>query len=398
MAILFKEFKATRPVVCLIDADKSIYEVFFIVYDHAGKRYRKRFKQGINSLPINEREIQAKATADVLWEALQRGWNPLIEKYPNFNKTAEVLKLNFGDALDYALKLKIPHLSKYSVPDYRGTVRFMKKAAQRDGLLTKNIDQFERRDIRMIIATAKEQNSWSNNARNKYLTLFKSLLSVLDDQEMIKFNPAYKIKNEPTNEGLGYKRLVDDQKEQIATQLIRSVPCYFEYLMFIYQAGIRRTELLQVRISDINLRDRCITIRGGVAKANRARRIPITDDMMDILMRREVNLLPHHWYLFSNKDFAPGEMPYHPNTPTSWWRKLVIDGMGIDCKMYSLKHKGADDKIIAGLDIDVLRTLYGHRSRQMTEIYAKEVKNKYAQQIIEHAPAFAKVIKLKKAK
>lgn len=399
MAFQFNSFRATKPVVRLIDINKNIYEVFFIVYDHAGRKKYKRFKNGINTLPKNEREKQAKAMADVLWEELNRGWNPLLSKYPEKKKEQEpVCNLSFDAALDYAFKGKTPHLSKYSIPDYRGTVRFMQAAARSCDLLYKEVRFIERKDIRLLIATAKEQNDWSANARNKYLSLLQALLSMLVDDELIKFNPAHKIKNEPQGHGMGYKRLTDQQKEDIAKKIAAAVPDYFDYLMFIYQDGIRRTELLQLRISDINLPERFIMIRPEVAKTNRGRRVPITNDILEIILKRKIHKLSSDWFLFSSDKFAPGPNPYHPNTPTTWWRELVIDGMGIDCKMYSLKHKGADDKIMAGLDVDVLRTLYGHRSTQMTEIYAKEVKNKYAQQIIEHAPAFAKVIRLKKAK
>lgn len=399
MAFQFNGFKATRPVACLIDEHSVTYQVFFYVYDNTGKKIQKRFKRGINDLPESERKIRSEAVAEMLWEELKKGWNPLTSKYPERREEEQpVRKLTFDQALDYAIKAKLPHLSKYSAYDYNGTVRFMKKAARACDLSYREIGSIERKDIRMLIATAKEQNSWSANARNKYLSILQSLLSVLVDEELIKFNPAHKIKNEPKPQGVGYKRVTDEQKISIAEKLATTVPDYFDYLMFIYQDGIRRTELLQVRVSDINLRERYILIRPEVAKTNRGRRVPITNDIREILIKRNIQKLNLSWYLFSSNKFAPGPEPYHPNTPTKWWREIVIDGMGIDCKMYSLKHKGADDKILAGLDIDVLRTLYGHKSSLMTEIYAREVKNKYAQQIIEHAPAFARVIKLKKAK
>lgn len=56
--------------------------------------------------------------------------------------------------------------------------------------------------------------------------------------------------------------------------------------------------------------------------------------------------------------------------------------------MYSLKHKGADDKILAGIDLDALRELYGHRSKYMTEKYARAVKDLYRKQIIDNSPDF----------
>jgi hypothetical protein len=64
--------------------------------------------------------------------------------------------------------------------------------------------------------------------------------------------------------------------------------------------------------------------------------------------------------------------------------------------MYSLKHKGADDKIKAGIPLDALRRLCGHGSKQMTEIYAAGIINEYNREIIEKSPQFAKVIEMKR--
>lgn len=395
MATQFNGFRATKPVVRLIDTINSNYEVFFIVYVGDTRRFM-RYKKDINTLPTKERKAQAQATANALWEALYSGWNPLQNKYPRFDAPATKEVIRFSQALDFAYKRKAEHLSRYSAYDYAGNVRFMKKAAAEIGLNQTDITKLERKDMRLLMATAKEQNDWSNKSRNKHLTILKALLSVLVDEDLLPYNPAHKIKNEPEEEGAGYTRLTDEEKERVATEVLDKAPAFFEYLMFMYQDGIRRSELLQVKIGDIHLQRREIRIRAEVAKTNVERSVPIPDDLMQILMVREVFSLNKAWYLFSSNKFNPGEVPYHPNTPTNWWRNIVINGLGINCKMYSLKHKGADDKIEAGLDLDVLRTLYGHRSKQMTEIYAKAVKNKYKEQLIEHSPAFAKVVKMQR--
>lgn len=398
MAFQFQGFKATKPVISLIDADKMQYEVIFFVYDPDGIKHPKRFKKGINCLKQSERKAQAESTADVLWEALNyHNWNPLHQKYPSFKKEEEdLVQHDFNSALDHALKVKKKELSPFSYYDYVGCARFMKAAAKECGLLHSLLKDIKRKHIRMIVATAKEQRNWSNKARNKYLSLLRSLLTIFVDEDRLEYNPAYRIKDEKTEETEGFKRLTDEEKEKIAAHLYDSSIDYFEYLMFIYQDGIRRKELLLIQIKDINLERREITIRPEVAKTNNTRKVPITDDLMEILLRREVWNHPKEWYLFSSDKFRPGEDHYHPNTPTGWWCRLVQEDLGIDCKMYSLKHKGADDKIEAGIDLDILRTLYGHRSKQMTEIYARAVKEKYKQQLINKSPVFAKVIPLRK--
>lgn len=63
-------------------------------------------------------------------------------------------------------------------------------------------------------------------------------------------------------------------------------------------------------------------------------------------------------------------------------------GLGINKHLYALKHTGADDKILAGIELDALRELYGHTSKLMTERYARKVKDIYRAQIVQKSPSF----------
>src|SRR5690606_36594191 len=124
-----------------------------------------------------------------------------------------VSRLTFTQALEHGLDVKRPFISKATTYEYAGTVRFMTAAAKEAGLHDMDIAQVQRRDIRLIVATAKEMRNWSNKARNKYLEHLKSILSALVDQEVIPFNPAHGIKAEPEESTIGYKRLTDDEQQ-----------------------------------------------------------------------------------------------------------------------------------------------------------------------------------------
>lgn len=174
---------------------------------------------------------------------------------------------------------------------------------------------------------------WTANARNKYLTILKSLLSVMRDElEVIKFNPAAGLKNEPTGKTMGFKRISPEQKQRIALHLQSADLPFFEYLMAIYDDGIRRKEALLIQVKDLDRARREIHIRTDVSKTNKARIVPITATLMAILDRRAVWSLPQDWFVFSSNKFMPGPQSYHPNTPTGRWRKLVQEDLGIDCK------------------------------------------------------------------
>lgn len=56
--------------------------------------------------------------------------------------------------------------------------------------------------------------------------------------------------------------------------------------------------------------------------------------------------------------------------------------------LYAMKHYGADKKILAGMNMDSLRELYGHSSKLMTEKYAKIIKEVYRKDILDNSPDF----------
>lgn len=68
--------------------------------------------------------------------------------------------------------------------------------------------------------------------------------------------------------------------------------------------------------------------------------------------------------------------------------KLVETELNISVDMYSLKHLGANKKILAGIELDALRELYGHTFKMMTLRYAKVVKEVNRQPFLEKSPDF----------
>lgn len=397
MAFQFKGFKATRPVVRLTDPGRQEYEVFFTYYGPDKKKQVYRYKKGINSLKPRERKAQADAHADVLWEALHKGWNPLTDANSPFKEDYKRKQMNFTQALDYCLSVKKKDLSIASAYGYSSCCTLIKKAAIKSGYTDTNINLVERRDIRLILAMAKEMNNWTPGTRNHFMGVLKALMGVLIDEEIIKHNPVKEIKKEPAPKGRGYVRLTDDEQDRIYVHLLNEAPFYLEFLTFIYTAGIRPKEILLIKISDIDLKKRKIAIRPEVAKTNAFRLIPVTDDMLEILNSREVAKLPPDWYLFSKKKFAPGPKTYNRQTATNWWAYYIIKGLGINCKMYGLKHKGGDDKYRAGVSVKAIQGLFGHTSEKMTIKYLDAPTDILNAEVIAKSPSFSsKIVKMKR--
>lgn len=72
--------------------------------------------------------------------------------------------------------------------------------------------------------------------------------------------------------------------------------------------------------------------------------------------------------------FKPNRYHIKADTPNKQWKKLIKDGLGIDKSLYSAKHKGADDKLEAGMDLKTICDVFGHSDTKMTERYARKAK------------------------
>jgi integrase len=399
MQYTFKGFKATKPVARIANPKKQLYEVYFIVYVGKDKRVF-RYKKGINEFKgkVKRREM-AEAYAREFWDSLTSGWNPLQERYPAIESELRLQRtMQFNEAVDYCYAEKEKILAIGSLYNYKHTVKVIKSAAINCGYSTNKINEVQRRDIRTIIDQARDEQGWTPKSRNQNLGILKALLSILVDKDIIGINPAHKIKLEKQPDRVAYKRIDEDQREAIVSHLSNVAPDYLDFIYFIYDTGIRPKELHLIQISDINLLKREIRVRDVVAKNNKERVIPITDDMLEILIRRNITSLGKTWYLFSNNKFAPGPEPFWPTAGARYWRKYVQKDLGIDAKLYGLKHTGADAKLLAGIDTRTLKSLYGHSSEQMTEKYLEQLQEIHKQKIIANAPSFtAKVIKMKKA-
>lgn len=399
MQFQFKGFKATRPVARIANPKNNLYEVYFIVYV-AKEKKAFRYKKGINdSKARGQRKAHAQACADVLWEALTTGWNPLQARYPAFEEEIRRQRImNFNEALDFCFAEKQKALATGSVYNYRHTLKVIKRAAINAGYSEKKVTDIGRPDIRVIIDQAKGEQDWTPKSRNQNLCVLKSLLSVLLDRDIITNNPAYKIKSEKQPERVRYKRIIESERESIVKHLSEKAPDYLDFIYFIYDTGIRPKELHLIQIFDISMMKREIVVREDVAKTNKERIIPITDDMLSILLKREIHTLNKNWFLFSKNKFAPGPKAFWPTAGARYWRKYVQGDLGIDAKLYGLKHSGADAKLLAGIDTRTLKSLYGHSSEQMTEKYLEQLQEIHKQKIIANAPSFsAKVVKMRKA-
>jgi integrase len=353
-------------------------------------------------------EIKAGKAELAIWQtALKRGWSPFESTLVN-----KLANMSFTEALDFALSKC--SVAKKTKSCYSTAVKFAKAAAEKLDIELEPIRQITRQHIKLILERAHKSNKWTNLSYNKYLGYLKAVLNQLIEWEVIEHNPAGKIKTLPVAETQKYIPYTDDEKKRIQEYIFLYHYRYWVVLMVTFHTGIRPKEVLALRIKDVDLNRALITIIPDLeeenSKTKKIRKVPVNNHLLSFLRELQLQNYPSDYYIFGspypagqgNRGSAKGQLTgaMHPDyfkpsttrikrdTITKLWKKIVIDHLGIEKYQYAMKHTGANDKIMAGMDLSVLQELYGHSSKLMTMKYASAVKDVYRSEIIEKSPEF----------
>ena len=383
---------------------KSIYTIPKVVkYDDLTKswfvyfRYDKklfRYKFGINYIQnYKKRLIEAEALRAALHHKLKDGWNPNVPDAVNINYT-------FLESLDFAIEKKTANIGVKTLSGYNGTIKFIKQAVNLLKMEHLLISETKRAHIKLIMEKAKETRKLTNNGHNKHLNHLKAILSELIQWDIIETNPAHNIKNMTVCESEANIPASPEDIEKIKKELEGKYPEFYNFILTIFHTGIRPEEITKIKTGMINLKNNEIILPAEITKTNKKRIVPINQHLMSYYKNMNFESLPKDYYLFGShrepgkgnigkfKDFIPGPTKINRDTATKRWEKIVKKDLNIQMNMYAMKHLGANRKILAGLELDSLRELYGHTSKLMTEKYATVVKEIHRKNILENSPEF----------
>jgi site-specific recombinase XerD len=135
-------------------------------------------------------------------------------------------------------------------------------------------------------------------------------------------------------------------------------------LMVAYDSGLRLSELLNLRVEDIDSDRMAIRVRLGKGQKDRYARL--TPQLLKVLREYWTAYRPKTW-LF------PGEKPdqrYNIATPGHILKKLCIKaGITKRVTMHTLRHSFATHLLEAGTNLRVIQTFLGHGSLRTTALY-----------------------------
>lgn len=134
-------------------------------------------------------------------------------------------------------------------------------------------------------------------------------------------------------------------------------------IMTIYSAGLRRSELINLRIQDIKTDEGYIFIKGG--KGQKDRKTILSTKLLTVLRKYYLKYKPSYW-LFEGADGGQ----YSVSSLRSIFRKAVkISNINAWATLHTLRHSCATHLLQKGVNLRLIQTMLGHSSAKTTQIY-----------------------------
>ncbi len=208
------------------------------------------------------------------------------------------------------------------------------------------------------------------NSISRKLSSIRSFYQYLQKENLVKENYFREIANPKKNSVLP-KYAKDNDLEKLFASFDRGKPLGQRnalILEMLYATGIRVSELVNIRLSDINYYDRTIKILGKGRKERVVFYGSCCEDALNLYLKigREQLRKQATDYLFLNKNGT--------RLSTRSIRN-IIDNAVRECEInyhispHTLRHTFATDMLNAGADLITVKELLGHSSINTTGIY-----------------------------
>jgi integrase/recombinase XerC len=148
----------------------------------------------------------------------------------------------------------------------------------------------------------------------------------------------------------------------------------YYFTRFVYWAFIRPKEIRNLKVSDIDLEQKTIFVRGEVSKNRRNEVLPINTKLWQVLIEMKLHECQSTDYIFGNKLLTCAKQQAENHAYGHHLKALI--NCNLDKKnytLYSWKHTGVVNAYKAGMDLKRLQTLLRHYNLEMTDIYLKSM-------------------------
>ena len=254
--------------------------------------------------------------------------------------------------------------SEHTIKSYTNDLKQFSSFLSSEFQIIDEINEISFQIIRTWIASLLEKGLSPRSVNRKISTLKTYFKFLIREGELIE-NPMMKIVAPKSK-----KRLpVFIEEDQIAS-LLNEVQFETGFIgqrnkliiELFYVTGIRLSELINIKISDVDFNNQSIKVLG---KRNKERIIPLSSSMINGLNNFIVNNQKNH-FLFTNLD----GMKLYTKLVYRLVNKYIAKISSVNKKSpHILRHTFATHMLNNGADINAIKELLGHANLSATQVY-----------------------------
>lgn len=229
----------------------------------------------------------------------------------------------------------------------------------------RNVEEIKKEEIEKYLYNLKIRYKISQTKQNQIINSIKFLYEKIYKKQREFYNIKRPKKSKELPNVLSQaevKRLLNSPKNLKHKAILYT----------IYSAGLRISELVNLRIEDIKSDRGIIFIKGGKGKKDRN---TVLSNRLLILLRQYFKQHKPSYWLFEGQD---GDQ-YSPTSIQKIFRKAVISSnVNAWATPHTLRHSFATHLLMNGVSTRYLQVLLGHSSSKTTEVYTHimEINNK----------------------
>ncbi len=284
------------------------------------------------------------------------------ETYKDLEPLTDLHKKEIRQFVEWMIQKRY---SENTVKTYTGCMVVFFRYYSKKPLQEISIKDIERFNFDFII-----KHGYSSKTQNQYISAIKTFYI-----KMKSIN--YELEHiERPIEGQKLPKVIPIEDVQTMLAGIPNIK-HKTALTMIYALGLRRGELLNLKLEDIDFKRNTVKILN--AKGKKDRDLPLPKKMKELLEIYYRQVQPKEWLIEGQ---IPG-MSYSASSLSSIFHKYlgrVIKNNNFT--LHSLRHSYATHLLDMGVDLRIIQELLGHKSSRTTEIYThvtmrslKNVKN-----------------------
>jgi integrase/recombinase XerD len=250
----------------------------------------------------------------------------------------------------------------------------------------KDLTQAQNTDIQAHLAKRFEQQL-SSRSTARFLSCLRGFYQFLARENYIQHNPTATIDNPKLGRPLP-KSLTETDVENLLNAPTVEDPVGLRdkaMLEVIYACGLRVSELIQLKLSEINLRQGVLRVFG---KGGKERLVPLGEEAISWLERYLKQARPV--LLKEQSDIVFPSTRGKVMTRQTFWHRIKYWAKVADIKTslspHTLRHAFATHLLNHGADLRVVQMLLGHSDLSTTQIYTHIAQARLQELHTQHHP------------